>query len=133
MPKWYVCILKSLTRDFIYVGSTNDLERRLFGHNSGWMQWAKAYRPLEIAAYVAVGTDKNAKELEKNFKTGSGKAIPKKRILGEEVPHGTWSSPTDEAPKERSRYRRYSTIAKSISLSSGSTLTTCTRTLSPRR
>jgi len=94
MLQWYVYILRSLIRDFIYVGSTNNLERRLVEHNSGLVQSTKAYRPLEIAAYIAVGTDRKARELERYFKTGSGKAILKKRILTDEVPpSGTQSVP----------------------------------------
>ncbi|HZY10979.1 MAG TPA: GIY-YIG nuclease family protein [Bacteroidota bacterium] len=89
MPQWYVYILKSLTKDFIYIGSTNDLQRRLFEHNNGSVQSTKPYRPLEMIAYIAVGTEKKARELEKYFKTGSGKAILKKRILADEAPTGT--------------------------------------------
>ena len=85
MPEWYVYILKSLARDFIYVGSTNDLQRRLLEHNSGLVQSTKAYRPFEIVAFIAVRTEKKARGLERYFKTGSGKAIQKKRILTDEV------------------------------------------------
>ena len=86
MPEWYVYILKSTSKDFCYIGSTNDLKRRLFEHNNGLVQSTKAFRPLRITAYVAVETESKARELEKYFKTGSGKAILKKRILTDEVP-----------------------------------------------
>jgi predicted GIY-YIG superfamily endonuclease len=88
MPQWYVYILRSLTKGFTYIGSTNNLERRLGEHNSGFVQSTKAYIPLEIVAYIAVKTEKRARELEKYFKTGSGKAILKKRILTDEVLQG---------------------------------------------
>ncbi len=39
------------------------------------------YAPFEILAYVAVKTETKARELEQYFKTGSGKAILKNRIL----------------------------------------------------
>lgn len=86
MPEWYVYVLKSLPRDFTYLGSTNNLQRRLLEHNDGLVLSTKAYRPLEIVAYVAVRTEKKARELEKYFKTGFGKAILKKRVLTDEVP-----------------------------------------------
>ncbi|MFN0157690.1 MAG: GIY-YIG nuclease family protein [Bacteroidota bacterium] len=35
MPAWFVYILRSKIRDFVYVGSTNDLRRRLAEHNDG--------------------------------------------------------------------------------------------------
>jgi putative endonuclease len=82
MPGWFVYILQSLKRDFIYIGSTNNLSKRLFQHNGGKVQSTKAYIPLEIVSYVAVQTEQKARTLEKYFKTGSGKAILKKRILG---------------------------------------------------
>ncbi len=86
MPEWYVYFLKSLERDFIYIGSTDDLKRRLKEHNNGEVQSTRAYVPLAINAFIAVKTQSKARELEKYFKTGSGKAILKKRILTDEVP-----------------------------------------------
>ncbi len=80
---WYVYILKSISTSFIYIGSTNDLKRRLGEHNNGLTQSTKHYAPFEMLAYVAVKTEAKARELEKYFKTGSGKAILKKRILME--------------------------------------------------
>jgi predicted GIY-YIG superfamily endonuclease len=85
-PCWFVYVLKSLKKGFIYVGSTGNLQRRLAEHNRGDVQSTKAHVPLEMVAYVAVPTNKKARELEKYFKTGSGKAILKKRILTDEVP-----------------------------------------------
>ena len=85
MPSWYVYFLVSLSRDFVYVGSCNNLNRRMFEHNEGLVQSTKSYKPLELAAYVAVKTEGRARELEKYFKTGSGKAILRKRILADEV------------------------------------------------
>ena len=78
---WFVYVLKSLSADFVYVGSTNDLDRRLEEHNDGLSQSTKAYRPFKIQAFIAVETEIKARELERYFKTGSGKAILKKRIL----------------------------------------------------
>jgi hypothetical protein len=41
---------------------------------------------LKLAGYIAVPNSQKARELEKYFKAGSGKAILKKRILTDEVP-----------------------------------------------
>ncbi len=78
---WFVYILKSLNTSFIYIGSTNNLKRRLQEHNDRLSQSTKHYAPFEIEAYVAVNSETKARELEKYFKTGSGKAVLKKRIL----------------------------------------------------
>jgi len=40
---WYVYIIKSLTENFIYIGSTNSLERRLNEHNCGLCLSTKHY------------------------------------------------------------------------------------------
>jgi predicted GIY-YIG superfamily endonuclease len=80
-----VYFLKSGVKNFVYVGFTHDLERRMSEHRNGSVQSTKAYRPLELVAYIAVGTQKKARELERYFKKGSGKAILKKRILTDEA------------------------------------------------
>ncbi len=54
-------------------------------HNDGLSISTKHYRPLTLEAFVAVKTESKARELEKYFKTGSGKAILKKRILTDEA------------------------------------------------
>ena len=68
---WYVYGLQGVN-GHLYIGSTNDLKRRLGEHNG---------QRGELKFYVAVNTAKTARSLEKYFKTGSGKAIIKKRIL----------------------------------------------------
>jgi len=80
---WFVYIIKSLKNNFIYIGSTNDLQRRLEEHNSGSSKSTFPYKPFELEAYVAVKTEKKARELERYFKTGSGKAVLKKRVLAD--------------------------------------------------
>ncbi len=77
---WYVYFLE-LNNDDIYVGSTNDLKRRVPSHQAGHVTSTAAYRPLRLRAYVAVETEATARELERYFKSGSGKAIAKKRFL----------------------------------------------------
>jgi predicted GIY-YIG superfamily endonuclease len=83
---WFVYVLKSSFRDWFYVGFTQDLARRMREHDAGRVHSTKAYRPLILVAYIALPTERKARELEKYFKTGSGKAILKKRILTDEAP-----------------------------------------------
>ncbi len=78
---WYVYVLKSLEKDFTYIGSTNDLKRRFKEHNEGLSQSTKHYLPFELVMYVALPEEKQVRGLEKYFKTGSGSAILKKRFL----------------------------------------------------
>ena len=74
---WFVYVLKSINHPFLYVGMTHDLERRMASHNSGMNQSTKHYAPFSLETYIAVKTEKKAKELEKYFKAGSGKAVSK--------------------------------------------------------
>ena len=78
---WYVYILRSKTDNNLYIGSTNDIRRRLAEHNSGIVDSAKCRVPLTLEAYIAVKDKAKAVELEQYFKSGSGKAILQKRIL----------------------------------------------------
>lgn len=76
---WYVYFLK-LTNDDIYVGSTDDLKRRIASHENGYVRSTKSHLPLQLLSYVAVRTESRARELENYFKSGSGKAVAKKRF-----------------------------------------------------
>ncbi len=84
---WYVYFLISSKCDnYIYVGSTNNVERRVSEHNDRESKLATApYRPLKLAGYIAITEEKIARDLEKYFKGGSGKAFLKKRILPDEA------------------------------------------------
>ncbi len=76
---WYVCFLQLRNGD-IYVGSTNDLRRRVELHKRGQVNSTKAYLPITLKSCVAVQTKRNAQELERYFKSGSSKAFANKRF-----------------------------------------------------
>jgi predicted GIY-YIG superfamily endonuclease len=77
---WYVYFLE-LSNGDIYVGSTNDLRRRLSTHQQGNVASTRKYLPLILRSYVAVADEATARSLERYFKSGSGKAFAKKRFL----------------------------------------------------
>ena len=76
---WYVYFLQFKNGD-VYVGSTNDLRRRVGAHQRGHVNSTKAHLPVALKSYVAVQTEKHARELERYFKSGSGKAFANKRL-----------------------------------------------------
>lgn len=76
---WYVYFLKLSNAD-VYVGSTNDLRRRFPSHQAGQVLSTKDYLPVSLKSYVAVESEALARELEKYFKSGSGKAFANKRF-----------------------------------------------------
>ncbi|MBN1795246.1 MAG: GIY-YIG nuclease family protein [Sedimentisphaerales bacterium] len=68
-----------------YVGSTNDLKRRIEEHAIGREISTKWRLPVILEAYVAVKSERTARNLEKYLKTSSGKATLRKRILPDEA------------------------------------------------
>jgi putative endonuclease len=78
---WYVYILRSTKDGNIYVGSTNDLKRRMKQHENGECISTSKRLPLTLESYVAVASEEKARSLERYFKSGSGAAILKKRVL----------------------------------------------------
>jgi len=78
---WYVYILRSARDNNLYVGSTNNIHRRLNEHNSGKVDSTKNRTPFSLEAYFAVRDKLKAIELEQYLKTGSGRALLQKRIL----------------------------------------------------
>ncbi|WP_459855560.1 GIY-YIG nuclease family protein [Dongia sp. agr-C8] len=64
-----------------YVGSTDDLSRRFGAQSRGEVTSTKAYLPVALKSYVAVPSKVHARQLEVHFKSGSGEAFAKKRLL----------------------------------------------------
>ena len=79
---FFVYILKSQIDENLYIGSTNNLDRRLKEHNSGEVPSTKGRMPFEVIYYEAYKSEKDARHREKNLKLRS-KALAqlKKRIL----------------------------------------------------
>ena len=76
---WYVYFLE-LNNGDIYVGSTNDLRRRVGSHEAGDVTATNPFRPVRLKSYIAVHGEPLARRLERYFKSGSGKAFAKKRF-----------------------------------------------------
>lgn len=83
---YYVYFLKSKRKSgWVYIGSTNNLERRLIEHLDGLSKYTKPYLPVYLDSYIAVSSESRCRVLERYFKTGSGIAILRKRILSDEA------------------------------------------------
>lgn len=65
---FYVYIIRSKKNDSLYIGSTNNLERRLSEHNSGKSNYTKKYMPYEMIYYEAYKAESDARKREKNLK-----------------------------------------------------------------
>jgi putative endonuclease len=77
---WYVYFLELNNHDH-YVESTDDLKRRFRSHQDGRVISTTKLLPAKLRAYVAVEDEQSARQLERYFKSGSGKAFAKKRFL----------------------------------------------------
>ena len=77
MKFYYVYVLRSLVKSFVYVGFTNDLKRRFSEHNSGSEFSTKPYIPYELIHYEAYRNIRDAKRREEYFKTTKGKTTLK--------------------------------------------------------
>jgi len=78
---YYVYLIKSTKTDEIYIGSTNDLRRRMKEHNQGKSYSTKAKIPWQIVYYEAYKSEKDARLREKGLKHyGRALSLLKKRI-----------------------------------------------------
>ena len=73
MKFYYVYILYNKSRNFIYVGYSEDLKQRFKEHSKGRSRSTKPYLPLELIHYEAYRDKKDAKRRELYLKTNRGR------------------------------------------------------------
>jgi len=76
--KYFVYFLQSSKNNDLYVGSTEDVEKRVGLHNAGKVRSTKAYRPWKLLGYEKCNTRSEAVRGELFYKTGHQKEILKK-------------------------------------------------------
>ena len=74
---YFVYALKSLSRNYIYVGLTDNVERRFGEHQTGKNKTTKPYRPFEIIHIEEYETRPEARKREIFLKSGVGKEFLK--------------------------------------------------------
>jgi Predicted endonuclease containing a URI domain len=77
---FYVYILKSDTNTELYIGCTNNLQRRVEEHNSGSVSSTKKYIPYKLIHYEAFLNKHDAFAREQYLKSGWGKKFLKKNL-----------------------------------------------------
>ena len=78
---FYVYILKSKKDNKLYIGSTNDLRRRLLEHNTGKVKSTKSRLQFELRYYESFSTEEDARKRESSLKkSGNALAQLKRRI-----------------------------------------------------
>jgi len=71
---FYVYVLKSAKDKKLYMGSTNDLKRRLLEHNTGKVASTKGRAPFHVRYYEAYESEDDARAREASLKK-DGKAL----------------------------------------------------------
>ena len=74
---YYVYAISSLSVNYIYIGISNNVERRLEEHNKGYNRTTKPYRPFKLIYIEKFETREEARVKEKYLKGGSGKKFLK--------------------------------------------------------
>ena len=78
----YLYVLLSLKDNKFYIGSTNDLKRRLQEHQQGKNISTAKRRPLKLIFYEAYPTKSDAERREGYFKTDKGKTTLRQMLRG---------------------------------------------------
>ena len=65
---FFVYILKSRKDSNLYIGSTNDLEKRVKEHNKGKVSSTKLRTPFELVYYEAYKAESDARNREMRLK-----------------------------------------------------------------
>jgi len=72
---YFLYILKSLANDRYYVGSTNNLERRLKEHNTGKSKYTKLTKPFILVFSKKYKTLKKAQHIERKLKRFKSRTV----------------------------------------------------------
>jgi len=82
---FYVYVLRSEKDGQMYIGSTNDLQRRLVQHNRGEVFSTKSRLPFELVYYEAYKSEQDARKRESNLKRRSRAFAQLKRRIPESL------------------------------------------------
>ncbi len=74
---YFVYAITSLSRSYIYVGLSDDVERRIGEHQGGKNKTTKPYRPFSLILVETFETRIEARQREKYLKSGVGKQFLK--------------------------------------------------------
>ncbi|HMB65387.1 MAG TPA: GIY-YIG nuclease family protein [Patescibacteria group bacterium] len=82
---YYVYVIQSEVDGRLYVGLSENIEKRLKEHNTRQVFSTKGYRPWKLVYKEKVRNRQEARKREKYFKSGSGKEYLKEKINNSEV------------------------------------------------
>ncbi len=77
---WYVYVLRSTRNGRYYIGSTNDLDRRLAEHKRGKSRYTRHAGPFQLVYTEEFSTRVEARRREQALKGGQGRAFLKRHV-----------------------------------------------------
>lgn len=77
---YYVYVLKSLKDNKLYIGKTDDLQKRFEAHNNGQVRATKSRKPFKLIFYEGFLNKTDAGRDELFYKTGYGKEVLKDKL-----------------------------------------------------
>jgi len=78
---YYVYILRSISSQSKYIGTTSDLKNRLSEHNNLETKSNRSKAPYKIIWYCTFNDKQKAYAFEKYLKSSSGYAFTKKHLI----------------------------------------------------
>lgn len=85
---YFVYILQSIKNNKYYIGSTNNLERRLVEHNCGKTKSLKHLRPLKIVFKKEYEKEVDARLIERKLKKLKNRNIIESIIKNQDIKMG---------------------------------------------
>ncbi|MDO8564532.1 MAG: GIY-YIG nuclease family protein [bacterium] len=76
-----VCVLESAADSKRYVGSTNNLKRRLAEHQDGLVFSTKYRKPLKLVYFEGCTEERDARRREQYLKSTKGRRFLAKRLM----------------------------------------------------
>ena len=70
---YYIYAISSLSKNYIYVGMTSNIDERIERHNKGYEKTTKPYRPFKLIYSEVLPDRLQARKREKYWKSGCGK------------------------------------------------------------
>jgi putative endonuclease len=74
---YYTYAISSINRNYIYVGISDNVDRRVKVHNKGYNKTTKSYCPFNVILVEEYDTRMEARNREKYLKSGCGKEFLK--------------------------------------------------------
>ncbi len=80
-----IYILQSLKNGRYYIGSTNDIERRLKEHNAGEVRATRYLMPLKLCLFYLTKSLTEARQIEYKLKKFKSRKIVEKIIIDQKI------------------------------------------------